>query len=432
MPQPLPGALAGIRVLEFAQAMAVPVAGVMLSDMGAEVIKIEPPEGDAFRHTQLPIVARESKGYTVLNRGKRGVCLDVAHPDAAGIIERLVRSADVALVSLKPSDLPRYGLTYERFKAINPRIIFLEHVPLGAKGPQGGDGGYDVVVQGISGTAAITARSGRDAPLNVRPAYMDVGTGFLSALGVVAALRHRDLTGEGQRVETSLLATGITLANQLVSWFAVTDPPLDDAYFADIEAARQADATFEEQRAIYEKHYLRGAYGNIYFRHYRTKDGFISIGCLSPTLNARFRKVTGLRDPRTDDPDFDIGTDEAYDRITKLIREAEDLLATRTTRDWLDAFRAGGVPCGKFNFPPEVFRDPQVLANDFVAEIEHPLLGAYKTFAPPIRMEKTPTRIQGPSPLLDADTDAVLAECGYSADEIASLRAAGVVGKTPD
>lgn len=432
MTQPLPGALAGIRVLEFAQAMAVPVAGVMLSDMGAEVIKIEPPAGDAFRHTQLPIVARESKGYTVLNRGKRSICLDVTCPEAAEIIERLVYATDVVLVSLKPTDLPRYGLTYERFKAINPRIIFLEHVPLGPKGPQGGDGGYDVVVQGISGTAAITARAGRDAPLNVRPAYMDVGTGFLSALGVVAALRHRDLTGEGQRIETSLLATGITLANQLVSWFGATDPPIDDAYFADLETARAAEATFEQQRAIYEKHYLRGAYGNIYFRHYRTKDGFVSIGCLSPALNARFRTVTGLSDPRIDDPRFDIGTDEAYDRLTKLVREAEDLLATRTTQDWLDAFRAGGVPCGRFNFPPEVFRDPQVLANEFVAEIEHPLLGAYKTFAPPIRMEKTPTRIQGPSPLLDADTDAVLTEHGYSAEEIAVLRAAGVVGKTED
>ena len=422
-----PGALAGVRVLEFAQAMAIPICGVLLSDMGAEVIKIEPPEGDAFRKTQLPIIPGESKGYTVLNRGKRSICLDVGNPESRAIVERLVASADVVLMSLKPTDLPRYGLTYEAFAAIKPEIIFLENVPLGPDGPLGQDGGYDVVVQGISGSGAITARSNGDAPTNIRPAYIDMGTGFLSALGVVAALRHRDLTGEGQRVQTSLLSTGLTLANQLVSWFGATDPPLDEAFNQDLAEAQSRSAGYEEQRALYEKHYLRGAYGNIYFRHYRTKDGFISIGCLSPSLNARFRKVTGVVDPRQE-PGFDIDTQEGYDRLTRMIAESEATLASRTTKDWIAAFREGGVPCGPFNFPPQVFSDEQVLANEFVVELDHPLLGPYKTFAPPIRMDATPTRIYGPSPPLDADTDAVLAELGLSEDEIGGLRARRVIG----
>jgi crotonobetainyl-CoA:carnitine CoA-transferase CaiB-like acyl-CoA transferase len=343
------------------------------------------------------------------------------------VIERLVRQADVALVSLKPADLPRYGLTYEAFRAINPRIIFLEHVPLGSKGPFGGDPGYDVVVQGMSGAAAIAARVRGDAPMNIRPAYNDMGTGCLSALAVTAALRHRDLTGEGQRVETSLLGTAIALAHQLVSWFAATDPPLEEAFRAEVADARARGEGFEAQRAIWERHFTRGGYANIYFRHYRTKDGFISVGCLSPSLNARFRAVTGLADPRTG-PGFDMGTPEGYDRLTVLVREAEDLFASRSSGEWLAALRAGGVPCGPLNFPPDVFHDEQVLANGYVMEIDHPALGPYRTFAPPIRMDATPTRVRSAPPLLDQHTDEVLRELGFTGDEVADLRGRGIAG----
>ena len=424
----LPGALEGIRVVEFAQAMAMPICGVLLADMGAEVIKVEPREGDAFRKTQMPIIPGESKGFTVLNRGKRSLCIDISSAAARPVIERLVAQADVVLLSLKPSDLPRYGLTYEALSTIRPGLIFLENVPLGQEGPFGQDGGYDVVVQGMSGSGAITARSNGDAPQNIRPAYIDMGTGFLSALGVVTALRHRDKTGEGQRVQTSLLSTGLTLANQLVSWFAATDPPLEEAFDADLVEAQTRGAGYEEQRAVWEKHFMRGAYGNIYFRHYRTRDGFISIGCLSPALNARFRKVTGVVDPRFE-PGFDLATTEGYDRVTEMIGQSEAILSGRTTNDWIAAFQAGGVPCGPFNFPPQVFHDEQVLANEFVVELDHPLIGPYKTFAPPIRMERTPTRIRSSSPPLDADTDAILGELGFSDTEVTELRAACVVGR---
>ncbi|MEO6398149.1 MAG: CoA transferase [Tepidiformaceae bacterium] len=424
----LPGALTGIRVVEFAQAMAMPICGLLLADMGADVIKVEPREGDAFRKTQMPIISGESKGFTVLNRGKRSLCVDIANPAARALIERLVAQADAVLVSLKPSDLPRYGLTYDQLAAVRPGLIVVENVPLGEEGPFGQAGGYDVVVQGMSGSGAITARSNGDAPQNIRPAYIDMGTGFLSALGVVTALRHRDQTGEGQRVQTSLLGTGLTLANQLVSWFAATDPPLEEAFDADLAEAQARGAGYEEQRAVWEKHFMRGAYGNIYFRHYRTRDGFISIGCLSPALNARFRKVTGVVDPRFE-AEFDISTAEGYERLTEMIRQSESTLSERTTKEWIVAFQAGGVPCGPFNFPSQVFHDEQVLANEFVVELDHPLIGPYKTFASPIRMSRTPTRIQASSPPLDADTDSILRELGFSGTEVAELRAAGVVGR---
>ena len=422
-----PGALAGIRVVEFAQALAVPFAGVLLADMGADVVKVEPPAGDGIRYTMEPILPAESKGFTLINRGKRSICLDVTRPESRPVVEKLAQWADVVMVSMKPSDLPRYGLTYEEFRAMNPRLVFLEHVPLGKKGPFGGEPGYDVIVQAMSGTSVLTARERDGVPINIRPAFNDMGTGAFSALGIVAALRHRDLTGEGQRVETSLLGTAMALGNQLLSWFGVTDPPVEEAYRAAIADARAEGADFESQRAIWERHYTRGGFANIYFRHYRTKDGFVSVGCLSPQLNHRFRVVTGINDPRTE-PGFELGTPENMERLRQLVHECEELFASRTSQEWLAALRAGGVPCGPFNFPPDVFRDPQLLDNEFVVEVEHPLFGAYKTFGPPVRMDATPTRITAPPPTLDEHTDEVLAELGFDGEEIAALRAAGVAG----
>ncbi|MEX1103795.1 MAG: CoA transferase, partial [Dehalococcoidia bacterium] len=368
------GALDGVRVLELAQALAVPFAGLLLADMGAEVVKVEPPGGDGIRHTMEPILPGESKGYTLINRGKRAICLDIARAESRPVIEALVRWADVVMVSLKPADVPRYRLTYDELSAVNPRLIYLEHVPLGKQGDFGGEPGYDVIVQGLSGTSVLTARERDGVPINIRPAFNDMGTGAFSALGIVAALRHRDATGEGQRIETSLLGTAMALGNQLLSWFGATDPPNDEAFFADIAAARGRGAEYAEQRAIWEDRYLRGGIGNVYFRHYRTRDGFVSVGCLSPQLNQRFRAVTGLHDPRTE-PGFDLGSSEGLARMKQLVVEAEAVFAGRTTSEWIAALKAGGVPCGRFNFPPEALNDPQLLDNGFVVQVEHPLLG---------------------------------------------------------
>ncbi len=411
-----PGALAGVKIVEIAQALAVPFAGILLADMGADVIKVEPPAGDGIRHTMEPILPGESKGFTLINRGKRSICLDITRADARPVLERLAKWADVVMVSMKPADLPRYGLTYEDFREMNPGLVFLEHVPLGKKGPLGGEPGYDVVVQGISGTSVLTARERDGVPINIRPAFNDMGTGAFSALGIVAALRHRDLTGEGQRVETSLLGTAMALGNQLLSWFGVTDPPVEASYRTAIAEARASGADFETQRSIWERHYTRGGFANIYFRHYRTADGFISVGCLSPQLNARFRAATGVNDPRQE-PGFELGTPQSMDQLGELVREVEALFASRTTGEWLETLRAGKVPCGPLNFPPDVFNDPQLIENEYIVEVEHPLFGPYKTFGPALKMDATPTRITAPPPQLDQHTDEVLAMLGFGTAE---------------
>jgi crotonobetainyl-CoA:carnitine CoA-transferase CaiB-like acyl-CoA transferase len=425
-----PGPLSDVRVVEFAQVMAIPTCGLLLADLGADVVKVEPPLGDSFRRQQRAPgkSADEGRGYAIFNRGKRSLCLDLTHPQSASVVQRLVSTADVALVSFKPSDLPRYGLSYAQLRVHNPELIYLENTPYGPDGPLGEDGGYDVVVQGISGIGAITAAPAGDAPRFVRPAYADMGTGFLAALGVVTALRHRDRTGRGQRVQTSLLSTAITLGANVLHEFEEVDAELRVRFEAALSQLRETGEGFADQQALYFRMLHGAGHGNVYFRHYRTRDGFLSVGCLSPGLNARFLRATGLEDPRARD-DFDPSSEKGWDELTGFVRESEDLFRTRSTEAWMVHLRAHGVPCGPFNFPTQIFDDEQIRANRYLVELEHHELGRYRTFAPPIRLEESPARVEGSAPPLGAHTDALLAELGFSAREIAALRDAGAVGR---
>lgn len=425
-----PGPLAGIRVLEFAQVIAIPMCGAILADMGASVVKIEPPNGDSSRHNLSPIFPGESKTFAIFNRGKRSVCVNLGHAESRDVIDALVQQADVVLVAFKPNDVQRYGIGYERLSGINPRLVYLEHVPLGPKGPFSDIGGYDVLVQGLSGLGAITAAPG-DAPRNINPAYADHATGMISALAVVTALRYRDQTGQGQRVETSLLSTSFALGGNLLNWFAATDPDVWDDFETRLAGLRANDEPFAKQQELYNRTLRAGGFGNVTFRHYRTADGIISVGALSPGLVARFLSVTGLVDPRRQ-PDFELGTPEAFRRLTTFIEEAEALFRTRTTAGWLAFLKDAGIPAAPFNFPNEAVQEPQIVENGYVVELDHPAFGPYKTFDTPFRMDATPVGPRSASPLLDNDTNAVLAEAGLADAEIRRLREAGAVGAASD
>ncbi|HEX9260725.1 MAG TPA: CoA transferase [Acidimicrobiales bacterium] len=419
-----PGPLAGVRVVEFAQALAVPMAGMLLGDLGAEVVKVEPPAGDQVRY----LFGRrftDSPYFASINRNKRSICLDLGAEAARPVVDRLVSGADVVLVSLKPTDIPRYGLDEDRLRSLRPDLVYLVNPPLGPKGPQGHEGGYDVLVQGMSGLSFVTARSERDVPINVRPAYNDVGTGVLGALGVVAALRHRDLTGEGQRVEVSLLATALLFGQTIVGRFPSLTGDRDERFHEELAALRAAGGSFEDERRLYRDRVAGGeGFLRFYFRHYRTADGMVSVGCLSNALYDRFHRVTGLPDPRHE-PDFRLGTPGFED----LVVQAEALFASRSTAEWLTAMRAEGVPCSRYNLPTEVLDDPQVVANEYAIELDHPTLGRHQVPGPPVRFDRTPTRARLQPPTLDQHTDEVLAELGFGEDEIASLREAGVAGR---
>ena len=413
-----PGILDGIRVVEFSQNAAVPHCGRLMAGLGAEVVKVEPPEGDAMRHL-VKTAGGEGKAFAAFNTGKKGIVLDLRDGGARSVVDALFAWADVALVALKPLDLERYGIDWDHARTVNPRLIHLTHTALGPEGPDADHPGYDVLVQGRSGLGWMMNRSGGSAPRPTRPAINDFGTGFVSLAAVLAALRHRDLTGEGQRVDTSLLGTAISLATPTTVEFP-GDREVTDELDEELAAFRSVGVPFDEQRAHYDRRVQpAGGAFQLYFRHYATADGLISVAGLSASLFRSFHEVTGLPEPTT--------RDTTSGEFQQLVAEAEALFASRSSEEWLTALRAGGYPCGPYLMPHEALRDPQVVANEYVVDVEHPTIGTYTTTGMPMRFERAATGVHGPSPRLGEHTRAVLSDIGLPADVVNELAQRGVV-----
>jgi crotonobetainyl-CoA:carnitine CoA-transferase CaiB-like acyl-CoA transferase len=406
-------------VLELAQNAAIPHCGRLLAGLGAEVVKVEPPEGDAMRQL-AQLGPNESKAYALINPGKRSIAVDLTSEGALAVTDALFRWADVALVAFKGSDLDRFSIGWEHARTINPRLVHLTHTPFGPDGPDADQGGYDVLVQGRSGLGFIMNRSEHGTPQPTRPAVHDFATGLAAAFGVLAGLRHRDLTGEGQRVDASLLGTAMSLGIPLLSHFPAADDEPIAEFAQDLAALRAAGVEFDTQRQLYEDRVQagQGAF-QLYFRHYQTADGLISIAGLTGGLFAKFHAVTGLPWPES--------KDHTSEQFRSVVDQAETLFATRTTAEWIEELGRAGYPCGPYNLPYEAIADPQVQANRFAVELEHPIFGPYTTTGMPVSFEKTRSELRGPSPTFASATRQVLAEAGLSENTIDSFIADGVV-----
>ncbi len=417
----LPGVLDGIKIVEFSQNAAIPHCARLLAGLGADVVKVEPPAGDAMRY--LAPIGGEGRAYLTTNPGKRAIALDLASPEAPSIVDRLFAWADVALVAMKPTDLERYGLDWDHAQTVNPQLIHLTHTALGPEGPAAHHGGYDVLVQGRSGIGWTMNRTREGTPQSTRPAVNDYGTGMVSAFAVMAGLRHRDQTGEGQRIDTSLLGTAMSLSTPTVAWFE-HDAEGYEKLQEEIDVLRLGGLSFEEQRAHYERRVeAAGGAFRLYFRHYRTADGLVSIAGLSKHLYAKLHDATGIAAP----PRMTI--DDAF---LTVVDEMEAFFAARTSGELLELLESHGYPCGPYNMPHEAVFDEQVRANDFVVELEHPRIGRYATSGMPLRMEKSRAEVRGPSPRLGEHTREVMAELGLDDSTINALHAAGVVTSLDD
>lgn len=416
---PLPGILDGIKIVELAQNAAIPHCGRLLAGLGADVVKVEPPEGDAMR-SLAQLGPKEAKAYAAINPGKRSIAVDLHAPDASEVIDALFRWADIALVAFKGSDLERYNIHWDHAKTVNPRLIHLTHTPFGPEGPDADQGGYDVLVQGRSGVGFIMNRSGDGVPLPTRPAVNDFGTGMISAFAVMAGLRHRDMTGEGQRIDASLLGTAISLGTPILGRFPTEDDEAFSEFDQDLAIARAAGVDFDGQREMYEGRVLAGQGSfRLYFRHYKTSDGLISVAGLSPGLHRKFHKITGLPTP----PSRDMTTPE----FQAVVKQAEELFETKTTAEWIEILRADGYPCGPYHLPHEALEDTQARANDFVVDLEHPIFGTYTTTGMPVSFEKAASGVHKPSPTFASDTNDVLTEAGFDSNRISELVADGVI-----
>ncbi len=405
--------LAGIRVLEFAQNIAIPYCGRMLVGLGAELVKVEPPDGDSTRYlAPLPTVdgGPDGRGYAMTNVGKRSVRVDLADPASRPLVHRLVEWSDVVLMALKPTDRERFDVEYEQLSAINPSIVYLEHSAFGPSGPDRALGGYDVLVQALSGLSYVTARSDRagSVPLTVRPAYNDYATGLTSTVAVLAALRVRDRSGEGQRVRTSLLSTALMFSTPNTVQFDLDRDEIEEVR-SDIETLRRCDASFEDERRLFEERVVpAGGAFDLNFRHYRTSDGYVSVGAMSPTLRSRFLATLELPDPR------DLGIQPGGDDWRSFVAGVEELFRQRSCGYWIDRLRSSGIPAVRYNLPLDVLEDPQVVENGYVVAVDHPSHGRYLLPALPVQMQRGMVGAVTPSPGLGQHTEEVLAELGVA------------------
>ena len=420
------GPLAGIRILEFSEIIAGPFAGMLLSDMGADIIKVEPPGGEPWR-LFAQFIPTESRSFMSLNRGKRSLTLDLAKPEAQEIVRSLIPDMDVVLVNYRPDVAEKLSIDYETLSALNPRLIYCDNTAFGRKGPQSHRPGYDLIVQGLSGLMALEGKSQDGVPLmNALPAA-DVSTGIMMAWSVCAALFARERSGRGQKIETTLLGSALAVQTSTFQLVESADLEWRQRLVERLGKARaDGGQSYDELRqARLDIRPLRAT--AMYYRVYQTKDYFVVVGCLSEPLRKKLCEALDIEDKRIGNPDWNPMTPEAREYAKQLVEEVEALFRTRTTDEWLKLFDEQGVPAGPFKFIEELMDDPQVIANDLQTTVEHPLAGTVRMVGTPLQMSDTPLQVQGPSPALSQHTDEILASVGYGADEIASLREAGVI-----
>jgi crotonobetainyl-CoA:carnitine CoA-transferase CaiB-like acyl-CoA transferase len=391
------GPLDGVKVLELAQIMAGPTCGMLLADLGADVIKVERvPGGDDTRAMSRPSVAGEAAAFMAMNRNKRGIALNLKLPAAQAALKRMVARADVLIENYRKGTMEKLGLGYEGLKKINPALIYCSISGFGRTGPYADRGGYDLIAQGMSGLMAITGEPGR-APVKHGAPTCDINAGMLGALGVVAAYVHRLKTGEGQLVDTSLYEAGI----HQTFWQSAI-------YFATGEAPGPSGSA----------HILSAPY-----QAFRAADGWLTIGGANQGNWERMVRVLGapewLSDPRFAD------NTERMKNLAALTEIMSARLRSWKVRDLIAALEAEGVPCGPINSIADMVADPQTAARDMVVELEHTRAGRTRALGLPIKLSASPGKVARAAPVLGQHTREVLGEFGFSSGEIDALVASG-------
>jgi crotonobetainyl-CoA:carnitine CoA-transferase CaiB-like acyl-CoA transferase len=396
---PHTGPLAGMRVLELAQIMAGPTCGMMLADMGADVIKVEKlPGGDDARGYREPLVNGVSAPFLIMNRNKRGIALDLKRPRGREVLLRLVAKADVLTENFRRGTLEKLGVGYEVLAKTNPGLIYCAVSGYGREGPLGDKGGFDLIAQGFAGLMAITGEPGRP-PVKTGNSVADINAGLLAVSGILAAYAHKLRTGLGQVVDTSLMEAAL----QQTYWQAAI-------YFA----------TGESPGPTGSAHVLTAPY-----QAFRASDGWINIGGANQANWERIADVLGHPEWR-DDARF--ATNSArMENIDALAALMEKVLITRSKTEWIAAFDAAGVPVGPVHSVGEALTHPQTLARGMIVDLEHPGAGATKALGCPVHFSRTPSRVDRAAPLLGEHTREVLQECGYAQPDIDALIADGVV-----
>jgi len=399
-----PMALDGIRVIDASRILAAPIATQTLGDLGADVIKIERPEtGDDIRRWGPPFLkdadgneTTESAYYLGTNRNKRSITLDFTKPEGREILFQLLQGADVFVENYKVGDLARHGLAYDQIRERFPRLVYVSVTGFGQTGPYAPRPGYDLLAQAMGGIMSVTGDPAGQ-PTKVGVAIADMMTGMYATSAILAALRHRDATGRGQHIDAALLDTQVTwLMNQAMNYLV-----------GGVVPGRLGNA--HPNVAPYEV--------------FASADGFVIVGCGSDKQFRTFLRVAG-REELADDPRFAVNSARLAN-VEALRQVLGEIVATRTTDDWVSALEAVKVPCGPVNTIDRVFADPQVQARGMATRIPgHPFNPeGVPAVAYPLKLSETPATYRRPPPILGQHTDEVLTgDLGLDPAEVAKLR----------
>jgi crotonobetainyl-CoA:carnitine CoA-transferase CaiB-like acyl-CoA transferase len=406
-----PGALAGVRVLDLSRVLAGPWAGQTLADLGAEVIKVERPgAGDDTRHWGPPYLhdregrpTAESAYYLAANRGKRSVAIDLGQAEGQALVRDLAGRCDVLIENFKVGGLARYGLDYATLARLHPGLVYCSVTGFGQDGPYRDRPGYDFMIQAMSGLMSVTGEADDrpgGGPQKVGVALTDVLTGLYATIAILAALRHRDLTGAGQQIDLALLDVQVAcLANQALNYLVSGQPP-----------GR-----------------LGNAHPNIVpYQAFASADGHLVVAVGN---DAQFRRLCTLvgQPEWADDPRFATNAARVAQREL-LVPLLAARLRERSSDAWLAALEQAGIPCGPINTLDRVFADPQVRARGLQIEIDRPGVGPVPGVASPLRLAATPVRYRRPPPRLGEHTREVLAELlGLDSVRLDDLAARGVI-----
>jgi crotonobetainyl-CoA:carnitine CoA-transferase CaiB-like acyl-CoA transferase len=393
------GGLSGIKVLDLSRVLAGPLCTMTLGDMGAEVIKVEPPQGDDTRAWAPPQAGGEAAYFLGVNRNKRSLRLDLSQPKGREILGRLIERADILVENYKPGTLQRWGFTKEWIEDHAPRLIHCTITGYGEVGPKSSLPGYDFVLQAEGGLMSITGPADGE-PTKVGVAVVDIATGLYATIGILGALQTRQVSGRGQKVSTSLFETSLSLLANVASNYLVggTKP---------------------------------GRYGNghpniVPYTTFATADGVLALAVGNDNQFSRFAQLAGHPEWATD-PRFEKNASRVQNRgeIETLIAKA---LRERATSVWIELLRGAGIPCGAVNDAPAALEDPHTVAAGMVTSVAHPTVGELRMLRFPVTMSASPFAVNYPPPLLGEHSSEVLAEeLGLNEAAIAELKKANII-----
>jgi len=394
--------LTGITVLELANFMAGPYCGLLLADMGAEVIKVENPRGGDYTRAAPPFVGGESAGFLRVNRNKKSLALDLKKKRGQQIFHRLAAGAEVVIENFRPGTVKELGVDYPTLARINPRLIYLSASGFGQTGPYSQRPGLDLILQGLSGIMSVTGEPDGN-PVKVGIPIVDLATALFGAYAILSAYVARERTGEGQFIDLSLFESAVALA----AWESAE-------YWTTGEIPERLGSAHRHSAP---------------YQAFKTKDGYVTLGATTPPLWSAFCNVLGLHELERD-PRFATNA-ERWANARELAKIIEDVMVVRTSDEWYRTLEEAGIPCGVLNRYNQVLSDPHLVARDFFVDLDHPTAGTVRHIGSPARLSKTPPQMRTAAPMLGEHTHAIMKQLGFGPEEISELTAAGIVAGAP-